>query len=126
MSYRSNLSKARGLGSAMEGSAHWVRQRVSAIAMIFLVSWLGYFISSVVGASYHEARALLTQPLHALCSIFFVATAFYHSSLGIQVVIEDYVHHPVGAKLLLISTKLLGLAAAGTGLFAIFSIYVKG
>ncbi len=126
MAYRSNLGRARGLGSAKEGSGHWIKQRVSAIAMIFLVIWLGYFVTSVAGASHVEALGLLQQPWNALFAIFFVTTSFYHATLGIQVVIEDYVHGPISAKTLLIATKLLGLAATGAGLFAIFSIYVKG
>lgn len=126
--FRSPLSKARGLGSAKEGVGHWMAQRVTAIALLFLSVW---FIVSIVGlsqtgAGYQESLQWLSSPLNALMVILFLAVSFHHGWLGLQVVIEDYVHCEASKFALLIATKLLCYLAAFAGILAVFSIYIKG
>ncbi|MEQ8734221.1 MAG: succinate dehydrogenase, hydrophobic membrane anchor protein [Rhodospirillaceae bacterium] len=90
-SLRSALGKARGLGSAKDGTHHWWLQRVTAIALIPLTIW---FVASLIALAGHDYAAFLNwfgQPINATVMILFLAVAFHHAQLGMQVVIEDYV-----------------------------------
>lgn len=85
------IKSARGLGSAKSGTAHHIRQRVSALALIVLVPWFIYAIIKAVSSGYAGAQAWVSEPLNALLLILTAAAAFYHMRLGMQVVIEDYI-----------------------------------
>jgi succinate dehydrogenase / fumarate reductase, membrane anchor subunit len=126
MDLRSNLSKARGLGSAHEGAHHWWMQRVTAIALIPLTFW---FVSSVIKAtSLHGIDGvmyMLSSPLNAIAMILFLGTAIYHGTLGIKVIVEDYVHCPCGNKILDIATKLIAVASIVAVSFSIFLVHAK-
>jgi len=115
MNLRDPLAQARGLGSAKSGTQHWWAQRVSAIALVPLVVYTLYLIVSLAGADYMTVRLTIAQPLNALALVLFIATAFWHARLGLQVVIEDYVHTRWLELALLIIVKfvymVLGLAA---------------
>ena len=117
--YRSPQGRVRGLGSAKEGTTHFIRQRVSAIALVFLVPW--FLISGVMAAQggYAGVTAWVTNPVHAILLILTLGAAFYHMRLGMQVVIEDYIHKSGTKALLLIGNTLLTL---GLGLVAAFCI----
>lgn len=115
MSLNSPLSEARGLGSAKEGAHHWKVQRLTAIALVPLCFW---FICNVVALSGAEHQALISwirQPWTATLMILFLFSIFYHMVLGLQTVIEDYVHTPWLKISLLIFTQfgsiLLGMAS---------------
>ena len=95
MSMRNPLATARGLGSAKEGVHHWYAQRASALLLIVLVGWLIYAMVSLANADHAVASAFIGQPLNAAFLILLIVTMLYHAMLGVQVVIEDYVHHPV-------------------------------
>ena len=86
------LKRVRGLGSAKSGTHHFIVQRVTAVALIPLVLWLIWFALKLMHADYAHARALVHEPLNAVLSIAFVIALFWHAQLGVQVVIEDYVH----------------------------------
>jgi len=115
MSLRNPLAKARGLGSAKDGTAHWWAQRVSAIALVPLVLYVLYLLVSLAGADYATVRLTIAQPVNALLLILFIGTAFWHARLGLQVVIEDYIHVGWLEISLMIAVKfvyvVLGLAA---------------
>ncbi len=98
MQLRTPIAQIRGLGSAKDGVGHWKMQRLTAIANVILVSWFLISAISLAGASYEETRAWLASPLSASLMLLLIASAFYHTKLGVQVVIEDYVHHE-GIKL---------------------------
>jgi succinate dehydrogenase / fumarate reductase membrane anchor subunit len=95
MSMTNPLARARGHGSAKEGVHHWYAQRASAILLIVLVGWLLFAIMRLSGADHTEAAAFVAQPVNAAFLALLLVTMFYHAMLGLQVVIEDYVHHPV-------------------------------
>ena len=95
MNMRNPLATARGLGSAKEGVHHWYAQRASALSLIVLVGWLIYAMVSLANADHAVASAFIGQPLNAAFLILLIVTMLYHAMLGLQVVIEDYVHHPV-------------------------------
>ena len=92
-SLRSALGRARGLGSAKEGTHHWWLQRLTAIALIPLTMWLVASIIALSGFGYEAFVAWFCQPINATVMILFLAVAFHHAQLGMQVVIEDYVSH---------------------------------
>ena len=114
-SMRTPLGKVRGLGSAKDGTAHWWAQRVSAIALVPLVLYVLYLLVSLAGADYATVRLTIAQPVNALLLILFIGTAFWHARLGLQVVIEDYIHVGWLEISLMIAVKfvyvVLGLAA---------------
>ena len=93
MSMLNPLARARGHGSAKDGVHHWYAQRASAVLLIALLGWLLYSALSLGGLGYEASRAFIGHPVNAaLLSVLLVA-ALYHAMLGLQVVIEDYVHH---------------------------------
>jgi succinate dehydrogenase / fumarate reductase, membrane anchor subunit len=112
MELRSSLGRARGLGSAKEGVHHWWGQRVSAIALVPLS--LGFVISVIglLGADWLEFRAWIGLFGNAVLMIVLVAVLFYHAFAGMQVVIEDYVHHE-GAKVVTLVFVKFALAIMG-------------
>ena len=116
---RTPLARARGLGSAREGVHHWWAQRLTAIALIPLVVWFAISLVMLSGADYDIARAWIGSPLVMVLLILTIAIGLHHGQLGLQVVIEDYIHGD-GWKLALIVT--VRFIAAVFGLAAIVAI----
>lgn len=92
MSLRSPLARVRGLGSAKDGTHHWWLQRLTAVALVPLTLWFVVGVIGHVGADQAAVKAWMGSPIQAALMIAFVAVAFHHGQLGMQVVIEDYVH----------------------------------
>ena len=113
MSLLTPLKKARGLGSAKDGVHHWWMQRLTAIALVPLTLWLVFSVASMTGSDYATVSAWFAQPFTTAMLTLFVFTAFYHAALGLQVVIEDYIHGEAAKFAALIAMKLL-LALLGT------------
>lgn len=86
------LARARGLGSAQSGVHHWIAQRATAVLLVVLVPWSAYAVSVLAGAAHADAAAFVARPWNATLTILLVLTVLYHTMLGLQVVIEDYVH----------------------------------
>ena len=97
MSIRTPLAHARGLGTAKDGTHHWWMQRVTSIALVPLVLWFAYSMLCYSRADYETFQHWLGNPYRAGLMVALLATAFYHASLGMQVIYEDYVR-PEGAK----------------------------
>ena len=108
------LARARGLGAARDGLGHWKAQRLTAISNAVLVLWFVFSAMALAGAGYDEVRAWLAAPLSATLMILLVVSVFYHAPLGLQVIIEDYVHHPGIriAAVILVRLMVAGLAVA--------------
>ncbi|MBO6825190.1 MAG: succinate dehydrogenase, hydrophobic membrane anchor protein [Sneathiella sp.] len=116
MSMRTPLKNVRSLGSAKNGTSHYWHQRVTAIAMIPLFVIAIAYVVSLVGADYDRVRYVLSLPFTSLVLLLLIGAVFYHMKLGLQVVIEDYIHTE-GTKmvLLLLNTffcTIVGLASA--------------
>jgi succinate dehydrogenase / fumarate reductase membrane anchor subunit len=122
---RSALGRARGLGSSKTGSAHWWAERVSSAALLPLVL---YFIISVLvlkGADHAQMVAYMAQPWNAVLYLALIGTMFWHLSMGMQVVIEDYVRTDATRIMVLMLVKagiaLMALACAISVLKLAFS-----
>lgn len=122
MSLRSPLGQARGLGAAKSGTHHWWAQRVTAVALLPLSLWLVFGLVCQAGGEHAAVSAWLAQPWTAVGMILFLATMFYHSQLGLQVVIEDYVHGEFARVASLVLMKFAHVALAAAGIFAVLQV----
>jgi succinate dehydrogenase / fumarate reductase membrane anchor subunit len=113
-STRSPLARARGLGSAKSGFHHWWAERVSALALVPLTLWFVATILAHLDAPHAEAAAWLQSPAVAILMILLLVALFHHTALGLQVVIEDYVHSGLKfAAIIAVRLASYGLAVAG-------------
>lgn len=117
--FRTPLNKVRGFGSAVDGTGHFIKQRGSAVAMTVLVLWFLVAAIRLDGFDYQTMHAWLATPYHAIMMLLFVLTAFYHARLGLQVVVEDYVHHELTKMATLLAVEF---ATKGLALVCVFSI----
>lgn len=116
---RSPIRRVTHLGSAKEGVGHWWSQRVTSVALIFLGLWfLGALIVNA-NFSYEGITQWIAKPVNAVLLILFVLTSIYHSKLGVQVVVEDYITHP-GAKI--VTMLLLNFAHVLLAALAVFAV----
>ena len=122
MSLRSPLGRVLGLGTAKDGTEHWWGQRVSGVALALLGLWFAWALATMPGFSHGEVVAEIGRPLNAILLLLLSVTMAYHSYLGIQVVIEDYVHAP-GLKIAsLILSRFAHVLFAVAAVFAILKI----
>lgn len=112
---RTPLGRVRGLGSARGGTHHWWLQRVTAVALALLTPWFLWLALTLAGADQATTRQTLAQPLHATLMLAWLVSLFWHAKLGLQVVIEDYVHAPAleyAAQLAVTFACVLGALAS--------------
>ncbi|MBW2473809.1 MAG: succinate dehydrogenase, hydrophobic membrane anchor protein [Deltaproteobacteria bacterium] len=122
MSLRSPLGRVLGLGSAKDGTDHWWAQRVSAAALALLGLWFAISIATLQPLEYAAARDFIAAPLNSVLLVLLTLTMAYHSYLGLQVVIEDYVH-AAGAKIAaLVASKYAHVFLSVAGVYAILKI----
>ncbi len=116
MSMRTPLKNVRGLGSAKEGTSHWWHQKVTAVALIPLFIIALAYVISLVGADYERVRYILSLPFTTIILLLLIGATFYHLKLGLQVVVEDYIHKESTKIVLLMLNSffcaIVGLAAA--------------
>jgi succinate dehydrogenase / fumarate reductase membrane anchor subunit len=123
---RSPLGRARGLGAAKEGVGHWWAQRLTSVALVPLILWFVVSLIGLIGADHAVFTAWVRQPLNAVLMILLLAVGFHHLQLGLQVVIEDYVHHE-GARIAGIIAVKFSVALLGLGgIFSVLKIAFGG
>jgi succinate dehydrogenase / fumarate reductase, membrane anchor subunit len=122
MSLRSPLGRVLGLGSAKDGLHHWWMQRVSSVALVLLSIWFGVSLLTRGALDYASLIDWINGPINATLLVLLVVSVTYHSALGVQVVLEDYVSHK-GAKLLsLIANQFVHLTLGAIGVLAILRV----
>ncbi|MBZ0222503.1 MAG: succinate dehydrogenase, hydrophobic membrane anchor protein [Dokdonella sp.] len=119
---RTPLKTALGLGSAKQGLHHFMVQRITAVALLLLVPWLIWLVLTLITLDFAAAHALLAQPWNASLLLVLVIAVFWHAQLGLQVVIEDYVHGKGSNLVLQLAVKLLCFLGAAAGVLAVLKI----
>ena len=122
MSLRSPLGRVRGLGSAKDGTSHWWAQRLTALALVPLVIWFVVSVIAMTGADYPAFAAWIASPVVAGLLILMIAAVFYHATLGLQVVIEDYMHSEMPKLALLLIVKALAIVLALSGILSVLTL----
>lgn len=119
VSYRTPLSRARGLGAAKHGVSHWIGERVAAVALVPLTLWGVYAVLRLAAGDYAFAVHWIAEPLNAVLMVLLLGISFWHMCSGLRVVIEDYIHVTLNkSALLILNLFVCGLAGA----LAIFSV----
>jgi succinate dehydrogenase / fumarate reductase membrane anchor subunit len=118
--FRTPVGRARGLGSAKSGTGHFWWQRVTAVFLAVLTPWIIGLLVALVGADHAQVQSALGKPINAIALAMFAASLFWHAKLGLQVVIEDYIHHRPTE----IALQLLVTFACAAG--ALASLYAIG
>lgn len=122
MSLRTPLKEVRRLGSAKEGTGHFWQQRVTGLANVFLALFLVYLVARYAGADHATVKAALAQPWNALPLLLLVLSGTAHMRIGMQVIIEDYVHTE-GLKIVaLLLNTFFSILIAALSAFAILKL----
>ena len=125
-SLRTPLAKARGLGSAKDGTHHFWVQRLTAVALIPLTIWFALSIASLATAGQAEVLAWMKSPLSAILMLSFIMAGFWHMKLGLQVVIEDYVHSESTKITCLILNNLIAIFLALAAFLSVLKMLLGG
>jgi succinate dehydrogenase / fumarate reductase membrane anchor subunit len=119
-----STKSVRGLGAAGRGTEHHIRQRVSAIALLFLVPWFLYSVAFAFNAGYSGAVTWLSQPLNAILFILLTSAALYHMRLGLQVVIEDYIEKAGSRQALLILNTFVAAVLFAATVLSVLKLWI--
>ena len=120
------IGRVRGLGSARHGSMHWWRQRVTAVGNLLLATW---FVVSLFRLPSYEHAAIVQwigSPIVAVPLILMTISVFYHLRLGLQVIMEDYIHEGAGKVLFVLLLNFYAIAGAALAIFSILKIAFGG
>ena len=120
--FRTPLKIANGLGSAKSGAHHFMALRITSVALIALGLWIVWIALEALHSDYAAARALIAKPWNAVLMIVFLITSFWHAQLGIQVVIEDYVHAKGVELASQIAVKFICFLGAAASVLAVVRI----
>lgn len=124
--FRTPMKQVKGLGSAKDGTGHWIAQRISAILIAPLGLIIVIWLALNHGLSYSEMIKFVGSVWVAMVVFLFVASASYHGALGLQVIIEDYVHSPFWKYWLLLKARLTGYILPVITLFILIKIMLIG
>ena len=124
-SMRSDLARVRGLGPAHDGVAHWWAQRLTALALVPLTLWFVASIIGLAGADHATAAEWIARPIPAMLLALLIVATFHHAQLGLQVVIEDYVHCEALKVAALLAVKAACWLLAAACLLSIVRLFVS-
>ena len=119
MNYRDPIATAKGLGSAKSGFGHWWMQRLTAIVLALLTPFVVYCLAKYGVSDYAQLKALFAQPIFSAVLVLYVLALFWHARLGLQVVMEDYIHQPGLEISLQIAIKIIYSLASVAAVLAI-------
>ena len=122
MSLRSPLGRVLGSGSAKDGTGHWWAQRVTAVGLLLLGLWFLFSLAQLPAFGRADVLPWAGQSWNAVMLLLLVGTLAWHSTLGVQVVIEDYVHAPLAKVVALLANRFVHLFAAIAAALAILRI----
>src|SRR5581483_224934 len=125
-SSRTPLARVRGLGSAKHGVGHFIGQRASAGALVFLAAWGIYSAFHLAQSDYAGATAWLRAPWNAALLALLLGAAFYHMSLGMRVIVEDYIHKSATKMALLLLNLFVCWAGAAVAIVSILKVAFGG
>lgn len=127
MNLRTELARAKGLGSAKSGSHHWLYQRITAIILVICSIWLVFFIKSASGQDFQAFTLMLSKPYNIVPLGILVVTSLYHAMLGMRVVIEDYISCTKLRSVLIIILQIFCIITISAFIVALFyaGIYVS-
>lgn len=123
---RTALREARGLGWAGSGAAHWWAQRLTAVALVPLAIWLVVSLLTLAGGTHGEFVSWLRNPLSTTLALLFLVTLFYHVALGLQVVLEDYIHNNALKVVAVVATQFACIVCAVLGILAVLRVAFTG
>ena len=124
MNLQAPLAKARGLGSAKSGTHHFWNQRLTAIALVPLSLWIMVSIVKMTAMDYQTVSAWMASPLNAVLVLIFILAMYYHALLGVQVVIEDYIHTEWQKIACIILVKFLIILTGLTSALAVLKVFL--
>ena len=121
-----SIGKVRGLGSAHSGSHHWLLQRFTAIGNLLLVLWFIASLLMLPNLGYAAVREWIAKPLPAAAMALLIVSTFWHARLGMQVMLEDYVHTPANKFACVAALNLIAFAGAAFGLLCVIRLALGG
>ena len=123
--YRSDLGRARGLGSAKHGVGAWIGERVTSVALVPLVLWAVYSGLVLGLANYQAAVAWLQSPVNAVLTVLLIAVGFFHMNAGMRVVVEDYIYG-LWKRLCLLASLFVCTLGAALAIFSVLKVALTG
>jgi succinate dehydrogenase / fumarate reductase membrane anchor subunit len=126
VSYRTPLSRARGLGAAKHGVGHWIGERVGAIALVPLTLWGVYAVLRLAAGGYAFAVHWIAQPLNATLMVLLLGISFWHMHAGLRVVVEDYIHVTLNKSALLLLNLFVCALAGALSIVSILKVAFAG
>jgi succinate dehydrogenase / fumarate reductase, membrane anchor subunit len=123
-SLRTPLSRARGLGSAKSGVGHFIQQRASAMFLALLLPWFGLSVILGTDGDFASVQSWLSSPFNAVGTLLLVLTGVFHMRLGLQVVVEDYIHKSVTRTLCLLANTAIPAIIAVVAVLSVAKIFV--
>lgn len=120
------IGRVRGLGSAHEGAHHWLVQRFTAIGNLVLVLWLVFSLAVMPDYGYSTVSAWLAKPFAATAMVLLIVSTFWHARLGMQVMLEDYIHEGANRFAAITALNLVFIAAGVFGVVSVIRIALGG
>lgn len=124
--YRTGLARARGLGSAKSGTGAFIKERLTGFALVPLTLWGVWGALEIARGDYGTAVRWLAHPLNAVIVVLLIAVGFWHMQLGLRVIVEDYIHHPISKMALLVLNLFACTLGAALAVFCVAKVAITG